>query len=167
MADSTLTGSFHATLAHVVASTTWSGRVPVPENGLMASAVSFLGTEIGNRAWWLHYTRRPTMQPLADRAHVLTLIAPCECGTYINVELTDEDFLIVLLDELDTPPGTPVPCDRSLRIRRNSHSDNRHASTSPRRNPFTNPAAHSGKPQEGEDPCPRSPTSPRSNDSSP
>ncbi|MET8129897.1 hypothetical protein ABZV67_38510 [Streptomyces sp. NPDC005065] len=63
-----------------------------------------------------------------NMVHLVTLIAPCECGTYTSVELPDEDALIVLLDELDTAPGAPVRCDWQLRIRRASLTDTRHTS---------------------------------------
>jgi hypothetical protein len=130
-ADSLLTGSFRDTLDTVVQAMSWTGHPPVPEKELMASAVTFLGSADATRGWWLHYTRRPDHHTDGDQARVLTLIAPCDCGAYVDVELIDEDALIVLMDELDTQPGAPVPCDYTLRIRRTSYDDDRHSSTEP------------------------------------
>ncbi|TQK42306.1 AAA domain-containing protein [Streptomyces sp. SLBN-118] len=99
----------------------------LPENRLTASAVTYLGSADGQCGWWLHYTRREEgFGEDGDLAHVLTLIAPCACGTYITVELVDEDALIVMLDELDTPP---VACNYRLRVREASWADARHDST--------------------------------------
>ncbi|WP_141746942.1 hypothetical protein [Streptomyces agglomeratus] len=53
---------------------------------------------------------------------------PCACGIYIDIELPDQDALVVILDELDTAPGHPVPCDWRLRNRRTSIADRRHTS---------------------------------------
>ncbi|OIJ95429.1 hypothetical protein [Streptomyces colonosanans] len=128
-ADAVLTGSFPDTLDTVVQAMSWTGHPPVPGAQLMASAVTYLGSADGQRGWWLHYTRREEgFGEGGDLVHVLTLIAPCSCGTYINVELADEDHLIVLLDELDTEPGAPVDCDYQLRIRASSYADPAHAS---------------------------------------
>ncbi|MFD3719839.1 hypothetical protein [Streptomyces sp. NPDC058674] len=132
LADSVLTMSFSDTLDQVVPVMSWTGHPPLTDNGLPASAVTYLGSTDGSRGWWLHYTRRHDEQNEdGDLLHVLTLIAPCDCGAYTDVELVDEDALIVLLDELDTEPGAPVPCDYRLRIRRSSYLDPRHDSTEP------------------------------------
>lgn len=128
-ADAVLTGAFPDTLDTVVQAMSWTGNQPVPDRQLMASAVTYLGSADAQRGWWLHYTRREDgVGEDSDLVHVLTLIAPCSCGTYLNVELVDEDHLIVLLDELDTPPGTPVDCDYQLRIRASSYADPTHTS---------------------------------------
>ncbi|WP_445520947.1 hypothetical protein [Streptomyces sp. NEAU-174] len=131
-ANAVLTGSFPDTLDTVVQSMSWTGHPPSPDMRLMASAVTYLGSADGQRGWWLHYTRREeSMGEDGDLAHILTLIAPCSCGTYLTVELADEDHLIVLLDELHTPPGAPVDCDYRLRIRAGSYADPTHTSTEP------------------------------------
>lgn len=131
-ADAVLTGAFPDTLDTVVQAMSWTGNPPVPDRQLMASAVTYLGSADGQRGWWLHYTRREEgVGEDGDLAHVLTLIAPCSCGTYLAVELADEDHLIVLLDELDTAPGAPVDCDYRLRIRAGSYADPAHSSIEP------------------------------------
>lgn len=131
-ADAVLTGAFPDTLDTVVQAMSWTGHPPVPDRQLMASAVTYLGSTDGQRGWWLHYTRRDEgAGEDGGLAHVLTLIAPCSCGTYLSVELADEDHLIVLLDELDTAPGTPVDCDYRLRIRAGSYADPAHTSVEP------------------------------------
>ncbi|MER0443229.1 hypothetical protein ABR738_01315 [Streptomyces sp. Edi4] len=129
--DAVLTGSFRDTLDPVVQAMAWTGYPPLEDNELMASAITHLGTVDGVRGWWLHYTRHPETVEHDDLVHVLTLIAPCVCGSYTEVELVDEDALIVLLDELDTPPGAPIACDPQLRIRRTSYADTRHANLEP------------------------------------
>ncbi|NUK84694.1 hypothetical protein [Streptomyces lunaelactis] len=92
----------------------------------------YLGSADGQRGWWLHYTRREVgFGEDGDLVHVLTLIAPCACGTYITVELVGEDALIVMLDELTTPPGAPVDCDYRLQVRGAGWADTRHDSTEP------------------------------------
>ncbi|MEW2471061.1 hypothetical protein AB0919_39680 [Streptomyces sp. NPDC046994] len=131
-ADAVLTGAFSDTLDTVVQSMSWTGHPPVPDLQMVASAVTHLGSADGTRGWWLHYTRREQgFGEDGDLVHVLTLIAPCSCGSYLTVELVDEDHLIVVLDELDTEPGAPVDCDYRLRIRRNSYADPAHSSVEP------------------------------------
>ncbi|OEJ36341.1 hypothetical protein [Streptomyces agglomeratus] len=88
-----------------------------------------LGSADTSRGWWLHYSlTRVGHDEDGDMVHTITLIAPCACGTYIDIELPDQDALVVILDELDTAPGHPVACDCSLRIRRTSIEDRRHTS---------------------------------------
>ncbi|MGW0632976.1 hypothetical protein, partial [Streptomyces sp. NPDC002758] len=81
------------------------------------------------------FPRPPSREEGVDEdgglVHVLTLIAPCSCGTYLTVELADEDHLIGLLDDLDTEPGAPVACDYRLRIRASSYADPAHSSVEP------------------------------------
>ncbi|MGP3978949.1 hypothetical protein ACTWQF_34040 [Streptomyces sp. 8N114] len=131
-AQAVLTGTFPDTLDPVVQATSWAGYPPVAERQLMASAVTYLGSADGQRGWWLHYTQREEGSGEdGDLAHVLTLIAPCSCGTYLHAELVDEDHLVVLLHELDTPPGAPVDCNWQLLIRSASYADTAHTSTEP------------------------------------
>ncbi|MFI9772151.1 hypothetical protein ACIHJG_35605 [Streptomyces sp. NPDC052415] len=131
-ADAVITGTFPDTLDTVVQATSWTGHPPVPHVQLMASAVTYLGSADGLRSWWLYYTRREEgAGEDGDLVHVLTLIAPCSCGTYLSVDLADEDHLIVLLDELDTVPGAPIDCDYRLRIRSSSYADPAHTSIEP------------------------------------
>jgi hypothetical protein len=131
-ADAVLTGTMPDTLDNLVQAMSWTGHPPVPDRQLMASAVTYLGSADGQRGWWLHYTRRDEgAGEDGGLAHVLTLIAPCSCGTYLSVELADEDHLIVLLDELDTDPGAPIDCDYRLRIRASSYTDPAHRSVEP------------------------------------
>jgi hypothetical protein len=133
-ADSLLREVFGDTLDPVVQRYEWTGHPRVTENALMSSAVSYLGdTEDGRRGWWLHHTRRDdgVGDEEQDLVHVLTLIAPCACGAYADVALTDEDDLIAILAELETEPGAPVPCDHRLQIRRSSAYDTRHDDVEP------------------------------------
>ncbi|MEV6383111.1 hypothetical protein AB0M31_27325 [Streptomyces sp. NPDC051773] len=110
----------------------WTGHPPVPDAQLMVSAVTYLGSADGLRGWWLHYTRREEgFGEHGDLVHVLTLIAPCSCGTYLSVELVNEDHLIVLLDELHTAPGAAIDCDYQLRIQSSSYADPAHTSIEP------------------------------------
>ncbi|MGR3939551.1 hypothetical protein [Streptomyces sp. BRA346] len=131
-ATAVLNGAFPDTLDAVVPAMSWTGYPPVPDRQLMASAVTYLGSADGQRGWWLHYTRREEgFGEDGDLAHVLTLIAPCSCGTYLTVQLTDEDHLILLLSELATPPGAPADCDYRLRIRSSNYADPAHTSIEP------------------------------------
>ncbi|MFE5714516.1 hypothetical protein ACFQ7J_27350 [Streptomyces sp. NPDC056501] len=106
-ADAVLVGSFRATLQAAVATTSWTGYPPVDGPHHTACAVTYLGSADSIRGWWLHYTQRHDQ--LGDPIHVLTLIAPCACGTYLHADIPHEDALIVMLDELNTPPGPPSP----------------------------------------------------------
>lgn len=137
-ADSLLVGSFSSTLDPVVPRTEWNGYPPVTvdlspatQRKIHAVAVAFLGNAADDtRGWWLHYTSRENSDCEGDLRHVLTLIAPCACGAYAETELADEDMLIALLNELDSEPGAPVPCDYLLRIR-GGYTDTRHTSIAP------------------------------------
>jgi hypothetical protein len=130
-ADSVLAGSFPNTLSPAVAPLDWVGYALVPERQLEACAVAYLGSHDGRRGWWLHYTRRVGYGEDGDVQHVVTLIAPCACGTYLTADLADENALALMLDELDTKPGAPVACDYRLRIRTNSYDDHSHTSVEP------------------------------------
>lgn len=129
-ADSVLRTSFPDTLNTVIHSMEWTGNAPLPDNQLMASAVTYLGSPDTRRGWWLHYTRRENDVD-GELDHVLTLIAPCSCGEYVDQELADEDTLIAMLAELDTEPGAAIDCDYVLRIRTDSYADSRHESFEP------------------------------------
>ncbi|WP_331735977.1 hypothetical protein [Streptomyces sp. NBC_00057] len=136
-ADAVAAWLFPTTLYAVVHAGLWHGYPPVHNHGLEAAAVAFLGSADGGRGWWLHYSLTQIGHDEdGDMAHLVTLVAPCECGTYTSVELPDEDALIVLLHELDTPPGAPVRCDWQLRIRRASLTDTRHTSVLDEGPPF-------------------------------
>ncbi|MEU1122008.1 hypothetical protein ABZ371_00070 [Streptomyces sp. NPDC005899] len=136
-ADATLAWLFPTTLYAVVPAGLWHGYPPLHEQGLGAAAVAHLGSTDNTHAWWLHYSLTQIGHDEdGDLAHLVTLTAPCECGTYTSIEPPDEDALIVLLDELDTPPGTPAPCDWRLKIRRASLTDTRHTSVLDDRPPF-------------------------------
>ncbi|MEU7222293.1 hypothetical protein [Streptomyces chrestomyceticus] len=123
-ANAVLTGSFLDTLGAAVPPMSWTGYPPVDDAVYAACAVAYLGSADGTRGWWLHATQRHDQ--LGEAQHVLALIAPCTCGTYLHVEIPDEDALIVMLDELDTAPGAPVACDYRLRIRSASYADPAH-----------------------------------------
>jgi hypothetical protein len=127
-ADAVLRAAFPDTLGSVIAPMSWTGYPPVDDHDhqYAACAVTYLGSADGIRGWWLHYTQRHDQ--LDKPSHVLTLIAPCGCGSYFLVEIADEDALFVMLDELDTPPGAPVDCDHRLRIRSASYADPSHDS---------------------------------------
>ncbi|GGX39994.1 hypothetical protein [Streptomyces chryseus] len=128
-ADAVLAWLFPHTLYAVVSAGLWRGYPPVSANRLPASAVVALGSTDGSRGWWLHYSLTSVGHDEdGDMVHTIILIAPCACGAYIDVELPDQDALVILLDELDTAPGHPVPCDWRLRIRRTSTEDRRHTS---------------------------------------
>ncbi|MGW7463822.1 hypothetical protein ACWGJT_03725 [Streptomyces xantholiticus] len=90
-----------------------------------------MGSHDGRHGWWLHYMRRVGSGEDGDVQQVLTLIAPCTCGTYLTAELADENALVLMLDELDTQPGAPVDCDYRLRIRSSSYVDHSHTSVEP------------------------------------
>ncbi|MFI8769525.1 hypothetical protein ACIGN6_32100 [Streptomyces sp. NPDC053792] len=130
-ADAILTGSFSKTLDTAIGPMRWTGYPPVDNNAFWytACAVTYLGSADGVRGWWLHYTQR--RDQLGDPLHLLTLIAPCACGTYLHADIPSEDALIAMLNELDTPPGAPVTCDHRLRIRAASYADQDHASFEP------------------------------------
>lgn len=53
-----LTGSFPDTLDAVIRAMRWTGHPPLPENQLMASAVTYLGSAGGQRGLWLRLLRR-------------------------------------------------------------------------------------------------------------
>lgn len=128
-ADAVTAWLFPHTLYAVVPAGLWHGYPPLAERRLPSSAVAFLGSTDGNRGWWLHYSlTQAGHDEDGDLVHTITLIAPCVCGAYVDVELPDQDALVVILDELDTTPGAPVPCDWRLRIRRTSIADSWHAS---------------------------------------
>lgn len=123
-ADAVLAASFPHTLSPATSEPlAWIGYAPTHDH--TASAVAPLGGT-GTRGWWLHYTR--LQDQLGDPQHILTLIAPCSCGTYLHVKIPDEDTLIAMLDQLDTAPGAPVVCDYRLRIRSASYADQDHDS---------------------------------------
>ncbi|WP_367140652.1 MULTISPECIES: hypothetical protein [Streptomyces] len=125
-ADALVTTAFLDTLGTVIAPMNWTGYPPVDNPQYEACAVTYRGPADSTRGWWLHYTQHHDQ--LGDPRHALTLTAPCACGTYLSVELPDEDTLIRMLDELNTPPGTPVACDHRLRIRAASYGDPSHDS---------------------------------------
>lgn len=128
-ADSVLASSFPGTLSPAIAPLEWIGYARIPERVLEACAVAYLGSDDGVRGWWLHYTRRVVgYGEDGDVHHVVTLIAPCTCGTYITAEISDEHALVLMLDEIRTKPGAPVDCDYRLRIRANSYADFAHSS---------------------------------------
>ncbi|WP_326581724.1 hypothetical protein OIE69_43950 (plasmid) [Actinacidiphila glaucinigra] len=124
-AGAVLVGSFPDTLAAVVPNLSWSGFVPLPEQGLPASAVAFLGAADAVAGWWLHYSADDSGR---GERHVLTLVVPCSCGTYFEQNVDDEDALGNMLAELHSEPGAPVDCDARLLIRSTSR-DNPHDST--------------------------------------
>ncbi|MEU7206137.1 hypothetical protein [Streptomyces sp. NPDC045470] len=128
-AEAAMIGSFPDTLGATVTPMSWTGYPPVDDSPYAACAVTPLGSADGNHSWWLHTTQR--RDQVGEAQHVLTLIAPCACGTYLYAEIPDEDALIVMLDELDTAPGAPVACDYQLRIRAASYADPAHASIGP------------------------------------
>ncbi|MEV5598902.1 hypothetical protein [Streptomyces sp. NPDC052496] len=123
-AEAAMIGSFPDTLGAAVPPMSWTGYPPVDDAAHAACAVTPLGSADGDHSWWLHATQRHDQ--LGEAQHVLTLIAPCTCGTYLHVEIPDEDALIMMLDELDTAPGAPVACDYRLRIRSASYADPAH-----------------------------------------
>ncbi|MEV8311886.1 hypothetical protein AB0P36_32310 [Streptomyces flavidovirens] len=128
-ADAVNAWLFPHTLHAVVPAGLWHGYPPLSAHRLPASAVAFLGSADGSRGWWLHYSLAPVGHDEdGDMVHTIILVAPCVCGAYVDVELPDQDALVVILDELDTQPGRPVPCDWHLRIRRTSIADRRHTS---------------------------------------
>ncbi|WP_052499854.1 hypothetical protein [Streptomyces vietnamensis] len=132
-ADAVVVGSFPSTLDAAIAPRSWTGYPPADHHrycySYAACAVTRLGSADGIRSWWLHYTQRTDQ--LGEHRHILTLIAPCACGTYFHVEIPDEDALIAMLDELDTAPGAPVDCNHRLRIRSDSNADQTHDSYEP------------------------------------
>ncbi|MEU6621919.1 hypothetical protein ABZ926_14240 [Streptomyces litmocidini] len=130
-ATALMAGSFCNTLDIAVDPMSWTGYPPADHHSrrYAASAITYLGSADGVRGWWVHYTQR--RDQLGEPNHVLTLIAPCACGTYLHADIADEDTLIAMLDELKTPPGAPVACDHRLRIRAASYADQDHDSFEP------------------------------------
>ncbi|MFD3728809.1 hypothetical protein [Streptomyces sp. NPDC058671] len=130
-ADAVLIGSFRDTLHAAVTPMNWTGYPPVDDHECQyaACAVTYLGSADSIRGWWLHYTQRPDQ--LGDPRHLLTLIAPCACGTYLHTDIASEDALIAMFGELSTPPGAPVDCDHRLRIRAASRAEKVHDSFEP------------------------------------
>ncbi|MFI9311562.1 hypothetical protein [Streptomyces triculaminicus] len=126
-ADAVVTGMFPDTFGTAITPMHWTGYPPIDASySSAACAVTYLGSADGVRGWWLHYTHRRdwTGQPQP----VLTLIAPCACGTYLHAEIAHEEDLTVMLGELDTAPGAPVDCDYRLRVRSASYADPSHES---------------------------------------
>ncbi|WP_331730627.1 hypothetical protein [Streptomyces sp. NBC_01174] len=129
-ADAVLIAAFPGTLSPAIAPLAWTGYPPA--EGLLpypACAVAYLGSADHIHGWWLHYTQRHDQ--LGEVQHVLTLVAPCACGTYLHRELPDEITLNTVLDALDTAPGAPVTCEHRLSIRSASHADHDHNSFEP------------------------------------
>ncbi|MGW2564246.1 hypothetical protein ACWCXB_34580 [Streptomyces sp. NPDC001514] len=154
-ADSALTGSFPSTLTPTIAPMTWTRYPQVEEAPYAACVVTYLGSADDIHGWWLHYTQ--LRDESGEPQPALTLIAPCACGTYIDVKVRDEDALIVMLDELDTAPGAPVACDYHLRIRSHSYAD-------PAHNSFLRPSVDTSPPNPEASPrrAPAASTAPRS-----
>ncbi|WP_405675461.1 hypothetical protein OG848_47550 (plasmid) [Streptomyces canus] len=105
--------SYPDTLAKVVEEDMWNSQSALPGAGLEACAVAYLGGCL-----WLHHTRRNDQEH-----HVLTLIAPCTCGSgYVDTALDGEPDLMQLLTELRATSGrfphtNDGDCDSQQRLR--------------------------------------------------
>lgn len=90
---------YGATVGQAVDGEDWSGRIPVKDNRLEASAVAWLEGGL-----WLHHTLDISEENGAR--DVLTLIAPCACGSgYVDFQLEGEEDLLEILTGLRRTGG--------------------------------------------------------------